>query len=202
MSKAELSEFRWGKRPRLRQVAVLLMILAGTIPTQVAHERSNDESDGWAAEQWRMEQLEAIQRRAPQSLAAFDSDGCSGGLSQGWEHLAKQFPAFATHFGERPPWEACCEAHDRIYWRGETDRGFDKRKQADADLRACVAATGIRLGPELAQRYGLSLDIVETAFTVTAELMYRAVRLGGLPCTDFSWRWGYGWPECDTRVRR
>lgn len=178
------------------------MILAGTIPTQVAHERSNDESDGWAAEQWRMEQLEAIQRRAPQSLAAFDSDGCSGGLSQGWEHLAKQFPAFATHFGERPPWEACCEAHDRIYWRGETDRGFDKRKQADADLRACVAATGIRLGPELAQRYGLSLDIVETAFTVTAELMYRAVRLGGLPCTDFSWRWGYGWPECDTRVRR
>ena len=30
-----------------------------------------------------------------------------------------------------------------------------------------------------------------------ASLMYRAVRLGGIPCSGLPWRWGYGWPECD-----
>jgi hypothetical protein len=30
-----------------------------------------------------------------------------------------------------------------------------------------------------------------------ADLMYRAVRLGGIPCSGLPWRWGYGWPACD-----
>ena len=184
-------------RQSLWHFGVLLVTAAGIFPSQVAYERSDEDSSGWETEQRRLEQLARVQQRAPHSLVAFQSDGCSGGLSQGWEELAKRIPAFATHFGERPPWEACCEAHDRIYWRGETENGFDKRMQADADLRACVAATGIELGPELVQRYGLSLESVKTAFAVTADLMYGAVRLGGAPCTDFSWRWGYGWPKCE-----
>lgn len=193
----EPGTFRYGIRQCLRHAGVLLIAISGTFPPRLALEKSIEDSVGRDAEQRRMVQLATVQHRAPQSLAAFQTDGCSGGLSHGWEHLAERFPAFAAHFGERPPWEACCEAHDRIYWRGETERGFDKRKQADAELRACVAATGIQLGPELAQRFGLSLEVVKTAFAVTADLMYGAVRLGGVPCTDFSWRWGYGWPKCD-----
>jgi len=30
-----------------------------------------------------------------------------------------------------------------------------------------------------------------------AEIMYRAVRLGGAPCTTLPWRWGFGWPKCE-----
>ena len=30
-----------------------------------------------------------------------------------------------------------------------------------------------------------------------ADLMYRAVRIGGVPCTGLPWPWDYGWPECD-----
>ena len=38
-------------------------------------------------------------------------------------------------------------------------------------------------------------DIVEL-IDLTGELMYRAVRLGGAPCTGLPWRWGHGWPPC------
>ena len=37
---------------------------------------------------------------------------------------------------------------------------------------------------------------VETLYAANAELMYSAVRIGGIPCSALPWRWGYGWPEC------
>ena len=44
--------------------------------------------------------------------------------------------------------------------------------------------------------YGLSAGMVDLLYAGIAGAMYRAVRLGGVPCSALPWRWGYGWPEC------
>ena len=49
---------------------------------------------------------------------------------------------------------------------------------------------------ELTVKYDVSAGTVETLYAAIAELMYRAVRIGGIPCSALPWRWGYGWPEC------
>ncbi len=131
-------------------------------------------------------------QKPPARLVAFSSDGCSGGLSEGWQLFAKLAPAFHRKYGEKPPWEHCCVEHDRAYWQGEADSGFDKRKSADLALKQCVIETGRRMKPDLLDKQGLTED----QFSLAASLVYRAVRVGGLPCSIFPWRWGYGWPSC------
>jgi hypothetical protein len=145
-------------------------------------------------EEFRMRQLQAVQAGA--EIHPFTTDGCSGNQSKSWEILARLSPGFADELGDRPPWEACCVAHDRLYWQGRVDDGFDRRVAADAGLEACVAATGERLAPELAGRYDVSEERVREAFSTIANWMYRAVRIGGQPCSLLPWRWGYGWPNC------
>ena len=73
-----------------------------------------------------------------------------------------------------------------------------KRLRADRALRQCVVETGRQQAGIIAQRSGLARDEVIRAFDFAAELMYRAVRVGGAPCTGLAWRWGYGWPNCDS----
>ena len=51
------------------------------------------------------------------------------------------------------------------------------------------ARSGLVTGQRL-----LDLGLV---YEVIGDLMYRAVRIGGIPCSGLPWRWGYGWPECD-----
>ena len=63
----------------------------------------------------------------------------------------------------------CCRQHDMAYWRGGT---AVERRSADQAFRECVAQAG---EPTL------------------AGLMYRAVRLGGMPLAPNWFRWGYGW---------
>jgi len=131
----------------------------------------------------------------------FTTDGCSGGLSAGWEYLSARYPELAAAHGERPPWEDCCVAHDREYHAGgvssvSASESFERRKAADLALESCVAATGAQRSTALQDEYGLSVAQVETLYGAIAALMYRAVRLGGVPCTAHPWRWGYGWPEC------
>ena len=145
-------------------------------------------------EEFRMRQLQAVQTDA--EIEPFTTDGCSGNQSKSWETLARLIPGFGNEFGERPPWEACCVAHDRLYWQGRVDDGFNRRIAADRELEACVAATGERLAPELAVEYDVSEDSVREAFSTISELMYQAVRIGGQPCSLLPWRWGYGWPNC------
>lgn len=137
-----------------------------------------------------------IEKQKGNEITPFTTDGCSGGLSDSWAYFAGVFPKFVAHFGERPPWETCCVAHDKLYWQGETEQGFDKRQDADLALKHCVIAVGEDLAPALSERYGLTPPEVLLAFKVTGELMYRAVRVGGKPCTPFPWRWGYGWLPC------
>ena len=145
-------------------------------------------------EELRLRQLQTIQNE--NDIAPFTTDGCSGDQSQNWELLAKTLPGFKQQFGDKPPWEPCCVIHDKAYWRGETEDGYTKRKQADDELRQCVVATGIRLAPQLSLKYSVSEAEIRELFLLTSELMYQAVRLGGLPCSLLPWRWGYGWPNC------
>ena len=132
---------------------------------------------------------------------AFTTDGCSGGLSTSWDQLATRFPEFADRHGEQPPWQECCVAHDRRYHTGgagarSAAASFERRKAADLELQACVVDVGIQRSESLEEIYGLSEDQVRGLYESLSELMYRAVRLGGIPCTTQPWRWGYGWPLC------
>jgi len=135
------------------------------------------------------------------TLAAFTTDGCSGGLSIGWEYLANEIEDIRNYHGTRPPWEDCCIAHDRLYHVGaaidaSAEESFVARKQADLALLSCVVETGNMRVEELTVKYDVSAETVETLYAAIAGLMYRAVRLGGIPCSGLPWRWGYGWPEC------
>lgn len=92
-------------------------------------------------------------------IKPFTTDGCSGGMSWFWK----------TFFRKLPPWEKCCIAHDKAYWRGGTK---EQRKKADRKLQECVTKKGYpRMG----------------------KLMYHAVQLGGSPLLPLPWRWGYGY---------
>lgn len=147
------------------------------------------------------ERLTVIKNNPQNSLAVFTTDGCSGGLSKGWELVAGKIESFKSTYGESPPWESCCIAHDRHYHtagarQSTVIESFNARKDADQELRQCVYETGNDRATELAQQYDLSVDEVQKLYKFVADLMYRAVRLGGIPCSGLSWRWGYGWPPC------
>ena len=145
-------------------------------------------------EEFRMRQLQAVQAGA--EISPFSTDGCSGNQSKSWETMARIIPGFEDEFGDEPPWENCCVAHDALYWQGRVDDGYDRRVAADRELEACVAATGERLAPELGAGYDVSEERVKNAFKSISNWMYRAVRIGGQPCSLLPWRWGYGWPNC------
>jgi hypothetical protein len=133
------------------------------------------------------------------ALAPFTTDGCSGGLSAGWAFAARHIPALAAHHGDHPPWEACCVTHDRAYHEGAGDdpmASFVARREADETMRMCVLAEGAARRDSLMRDYGLSAGMVDMLYEGVASAMYRAVRLGGAPCSRLSWRWGYGWPQC------
>jgi len=132
----------------------------------------------------------------------FWTDGCSGGLSAGWEYLSEQFPDIKARHGEHPPWEGCCEIHDVAYHEGGLSSesaadSFNQRKAADLELLSCVTRTAAQRSDKLNGLYNLSDSQVVLLYKSIAELMYRAVRLGGIPCTNHAWRWGYGWPSCE-----
>jgi hypothetical protein len=146
--------------------------------------------------------LLAYQMMPDSTLATFTTDGCSGGLSIGWEYLAEQIDGIREYHGSRPPWEDCCIAHDRLYHTGAAmdataEDSFVGRKEADLALLDCVLETGDARTAELSREYGVSPETIHTLYSTIAELMYRAVRVGGVPCSGLPWRWGYGWPQCD-----
>jgi hypothetical protein len=146
--------------------------------------------------------LLAHQMMPDSTLATFTTDGCSGGLSIGWEYLAEQIDGIREYHGSRPPWEDCCIAHDRLYHTGAAmdataEDSFVGRKEADLALLDCVLETGDARTAELSREYGVSPETIHTLYSTIAELMYRAVRVGGVPCSGLPWRWGYGWPQCD-----
>ena len=171
---------------------ILLPLLLGATPLQA---NPLDQATR-LLEQASMKRLQAQQSQPGVTINTFRSDGCSGGLSDSWKTLARIWPEFSRAVGEVPPWERCCVAHDRDYWRGETVDGFEKRLQSDRELRQCVVSTGQDQAGDIALRLGAEREEVTEIFNLTAELMFHAVRIGGSPCTGLAWRWGYGWPHC------
>ncbi len=133
-------------------------------------------------------------------LNAFTTDGCSGGMSTIWAIAGRAIPALADIHSERPPWEHCCVTHDRAYHSAgpdpEPEASYANRLAADLALKSCVEDTAASRTEPLAGEYGLSQDEVSLAYSLIAEGMFSAVRIGGQPCSGLPWRWGYGWPDC------
>jgi hypothetical protein len=144
--------------------------------------------------------LAAVRAAPGATLTPFTTDGCSGGMSEVWTLLSAAFPAFAETHRERPPWEACCVAHDRAYHLGgpnpDPAASFAAREAADEALAACVRATAPEAEARLGAAYGLTPATVGRIYDAVAEAMALAVRAGGGPCSGLPWRWGYGWPHC------
>lgn len=134
------------------------------------------------------------------TLDAFETDGCSGGLSQVWQLVADQIPDFKAAHQSEPPWEQCCVVHDRVYHNagGATDASasFAARLTADRALEACVEDTGTARRDMLAIRYEVTPDQVDAAYRTIAGAMLLAVRFGGAPCSGLPWRWGFGYANC------
>jgi len=144
--------------------------------------------------------LIAKRQRPDTELRRFETDGCSGGLSEVWRLVADQFEGFARTYESIPPWESCCVTHDQAYHNGvnapDARASFAARLLADRTLEACVTDMGITRRDELAEVYGITPDQVETAYATIGGAMYWAVRFGGGPCTGLPWRWGFGYPDC------
>jgi len=174
---------------------LIMLMLSGTISAADTTGSRLDQIQQ-ELEQSRYRELARIQADPRNQLAVFSTDGCSGGLSDGWRYLANVLPIFKQKFGNQPPYEHCCVAHDRAYWRGEVEDGYARRMLADQTLRRCVADFGRAQRDKFAREFHLSPAAIENNFEIVAALMYRAVRAGGMPCTAFPWRWGYGWPAC------
>lgn len=144
------------------------------------------------------EALRDIRRASDAHLTPFETDGCSGGLSDAWRLMANTFPAFSETHEQTPPWEACCVVHDRAYHSGGADptpeMSYIARLSADDALEACVIAEGDERAE--AGFYDADPDAVRRAYAGVARLMYLSVRVGGGPCTGLAWRWGFGYDKC------
>jgi len=175
---------------------ITLLLISALTPLTAHAALTHDNAAQEALESQGMAWLEKTRTQPGTEIAPFVSDGCSGGLSAGWQLLAEHAPRFRQRYGEHPPWEACCVAHDRIYWQGETVNGYQLRQRADQELRECVIEQGRDQAEALAPGLEMSPAQVEDWFKQSAELMYISVRLGGGPCSGLPWRWGYGWPQC------
>lgn len=142
--------------------------------------------------------LMAVRQAA--DLVPFTTDGCSGGLSEGWTLVADAFPDFAAAHQVSPPWEACCVTHDRAYHAAGDARtaeaSWQARLDADRGLQSCVRATAGDRADALADLYGMTPGQVRDAYATIAGAMFLAVRFGGGPCSGLPWRWGFGYPSC------
>ena len=189
-------------------ICIVLLIMATSISGNRAvaestgKNKSNPESLQYQLEIQRHETLNVLKNNLSNQLNDFTTDGCSGGLSIGWQYLAGKTQKFNQVHGVHPPWESCCVSHDREYHTGggrEISAGdsLELRRSADQLLESCVRNTGAERSMELGIAYGISSEEVEHLYELIASLMYKAVQIGGMPCTGLPWRWGYGWPECE-----
>lgn len=80
-------------------------------------------------------------------------DGCSAGVSWFYRNILKKVPR----------WEACCDAHDKLYKPGGTS---NQRAAADRALYKCMAT-------------------LDSPFA--AALFWIVVRLGGTPFFPYVW---------------
>jgi hypothetical protein len=132
------------------------------------------------------------------AISSFVSDGCSGSVSRGWSVAVEELSKVSSRFDglyadtKNIPFEYACIAHDESYHTGEG--GYAGRLLADHALRSEIISYGIANAEKIKDRTGLRTD--EEAmflYEVVAETVYRAVRLGGTPCTGTPYAWGFGY---------
>jgi hypothetical protein len=178
------------RRLKVRLAALFLMSSASAALAQTPTESPSPiEGLGYAVEIGGHERLIKVKKGA--TLTPFATDGCSGGLSAGWAFVSSALPAFAKYHGGLPPWERCCVAHDRLYHEGgppdaDPAASFAARRAADEALRQCVMHVDDERIPALSPAYGLNPNQVSQLYRTIADIMYRAVRLGGGPCTGLA----------------
>jgi hypothetical protein len=148
------------------------------------------------SERSQMQKLAFVKEQA--TLKPFVSDGCSGFVSKGWSmgvhELSKLFPSVDERYSEATqiPFEEACVKHDMMYHQG--DGGYSARLIADNQLRSDIIDYGLMHTAEIKQRAQLDSDEVAIfMYEMIAEAVYRAVRLGGAPCSGQSYAWGYGY---------
>lgn len=131
-------------------------------------------------------------------LSPFESDGCSGNISQLWStavgRLSDVFPQIDESYADAKsiPFEYACQEHDLLYHKGVG--GYAGRLVADNRLRDAILAYALVNVEDIKTRLGYESD--EAAiflYESIAEVIYRGVRLGGAPCTGESYAWGYGY---------
>lgn len=147
-------------------------------------------------ERAQMEQLEETKKQ--HELSLFTTDGCSGNVSDGWRQAVEQFSEVSESFKIRfsdvstVPFEAACIEHDRVYHSGEG--GYRARLRADNTLRESILKYALDNTDEIKEYTGFTTDEeVLFLFELTADAIYRGVRLGGAPCTGMHYAWGYGY---------
>ncbi|MEL7011900.1 MAG: hypothetical protein AAFO72_01335 [Pseudomonadota bacterium] len=181
-------------------VAALLMALY--VPSMSVSDETEDERFDLlkSAEILAHKSLMRRINHAPDGLAAFETDGCSGGMSAGWSLVSAEMPELAGTPDGDLPWTQCCVDHDKIYHVAggatDADASYEARLAADDALRLCVIAIGEERKDATMERFGLSEAQVVLAYTIVARSMYNAVRVGGGPCSFLPWRWGFGYPNC------
>ncbi len=179
----------------------LLCLAAITAASQVVAQESRFAADlQKTLEMPGHRSLQSVIEKPETTLSEFETDGCSGGMSSGWQLVADLFPAFAEAQGGEPPWEECCVIHDRAYHNagGATDAeaSFAARLEADEALRQCVANPPPDDIAAAMTRYEAEETQVLLAYDLIASAMFNAVRFGGGPCSGLPWRWGFGYPGC------
>ncbi len=191
--------------------SLLLLLMTFFIPATVLAETSRV-SEGLETLHHHLEinlqeHLAAVKIDLQSIKVEFSTDGCSGGLSVGWQYLSSKIERIEGIHGLRPPWESCCITHDHVYYSGgerfaTPAYSYQLRRQADQALRDCVIETGRMRMNELRIQYHISGEDVNRLYAVIGAMMYQAVRIGGMPCTGLPWRWGYGWPQCNLSLRK
>jgi hypothetical protein len=141
-------------------------------------------------------QLEEAKQMYP--LSSFESDGCSGNVSRGWQtavgEISKIFPNFADRYDgiQRIPFESACVLHDEAYHQGVG--GYTARLTADNALRTAILSYGIENTQEIQARMQLATPEEATfMYEIIAETVYRGVRVGGAACTGMPYAWGFGY---------
>jgi hypothetical protein len=150
----------------------------------------------------KMNQLENIKQNY--QIAKFESDGCSGNVSKSWDLVVHQIMNISTTTAEKYkyfkniPFENLCVKHDETYHKG--NGGYSARLRADNQLREGIIEFGINNVEEIKKVTSLKTDEeIIFLYEIIAETIYRAVRLGGSPCTGMSYAWGFGYNKgvCD-----
>lgn len=140
----------------IKFIAVVIAIVAGLLILFILRDTRRESVNTLLSEADALERhreilrhrkLQDLRSNPQNTLKEFTTDGCSGGLSMGWEYLAEVIPNFQEIHGSMPAWQSCCVMHDRAYHAGGSqpdtaEMSFEARQQADLTLKACVIETG------------------------------------------------------------